>query len=177
MLCRTHTSMWSSHTRHINCEDSHKTLKVWYKYISSATVKYRKLLSYECLLNSCFAGTAARIGFHSWVMLRDALLPLTGASPCEAGRREEGGHAKSLRGKMALPESGGSFRKRSVPDILKSSWKVGTHFPWKQWGTMVELIIHCRLKRLLWASWKTSHHLFQFLSNESTSKLLITSLP
>lgn len=129
-------------------------------------------LRYECLLYNCFTTTAKSVGFHSWVTSKDAFLVTLRmtASPSEVERKEEAVPQVPERESICL--WGWSSKWWFVPNISKSSYKVRTRFPWKQWGTMRGLIIHHRLKRPPWASWRSNHHLFQVLNNESTSKLL-----
>lgn len=115
-----------------------------------------------------FIGTTTPVGFLSWVMPRGAFLVTWGWHRLLA--KQKGTHQVSERG-MCLSPGAGAPGGRSVLHISTSSWKVRTRFTWKQWGTMIALIIPCRLKRLPWTSWKSSHHLFQVRNNERTSKL------
>lgn len=131
-------------------------------------LKDRRLLSYEMLTKPLlFRNNHNKISF-----LGDAqgcsCHPRNGSVSWRSGEKG-GGHASHWGGKCLSLRL--QLWGRSVPSISKFSWKVRTRFPWKQWGTMNRLTIHCRLKRLPWASWKSNHSSFQVLNNGSRRKL------
>lgn len=94
--------MWSPHTRDINWEDSHKTLKAGYKHVSDAMVKNRTS-ELKMQPKNCFVGTTTTVGFHSWVMPRKAPLFTQGGHRLLAKQREgRTYHSRSLRREMSL---------------------------------------------------------------------------